>query len=437
VISTNVAETGITIKSLKYVIDSGYNKEIEFNPNFGTRGLLTRPAPRSRIQQRMGRVGRLFYGYFYPLYSEHVYNSVGTNQLPQILVEDISPIILRVICEQLRNKKLTGRESNFRITDIDMLDVPAQDSIHYAIEKLFALGFLSMSAPPFNQDVQDTIAAPYAGHNFGLSKLGILATLFGIVAPESIRMILSGYSWGCHIGDLITIAAYMSIPAKDFVVRSETPVQKNINWEYVYKTGVPGFLAGDGEIYRVRALIADEFIDGIIIYSAAKQIISNDLKMSMVNLQRWCNASNIKYDTLISFIRERDSIIEQLLSNEFDVFGNPEHAFSKCNIDNFMDTICRIKYCIYDGFRMNMATWRDTHYEIIGGASITTPKLFRADEELLAKQASFEFVTKLRPRNVLYNSLELKLNKKTSMYSVVVDRISVLDGFVNIDFNPF
>jgi hypothetical protein len=86
---------------------------------------------------------------------------------------------------------------------------------------------------------------------------------------------------------------------------------------------------------------------------------------------------------------------------------------------------------------MNMATWRDTHYEIIGAASITTPKLFRADEELLAKQASFEFVTKLRPRNVLYNSLELKLNKKTSMYSVVVDRISVLDGFVNIDFNPF
>jgi len=429
VISTNVAETGITIKSLKYVIDSGYNKEIEFNPNFGIRGLLTRPAPRSRIQQRMGRVGRLFYGHFYPLYSEAIYNSVGGNQLPQILVEDISPIMLRIICEQLRTKKLAGKSQEFKITDIDMLDIPAPDSLHYALEKMFALGFIDIGT-----SLND--AATSRG-GFTLSKLGEVATLFNMISPESIRMILGGYSWGCYIGDLVTIAAYLITPIKEFVIRSESSVQKNINWELVYNTGAPRFLTGDGELYRVRSLVADEFIDGIIIYSAVKQIIAKDLKMAMVNLQKWCDAANIKYDAIINFVRDRDGILEQMISNEMDVFQNADRAFASCNIDNFMDTVARIKYCIYDGHRLNIARWDGAEYKIIGGAAINTPKLFRIDEEVVAKQVSFEFITKLRPQNILYNSLELKLNRKTSMYAAVVDRISVMDGFVHVDFSPF
>ena len=55
IIATIVAETGLTIDTLKYVIDCGWNKSTEVYQPWEAFGLITRPAPMSKIKQRKGR----------------------------------------------------------------------------------------------------------------------------------------------------------------------------------------------------------------------------------------------------------------------------------------------------------------------------------------------------------------------------------------------
>ena len=58
ILSTSVAETGKTFKTLRYVIDFGYDRTNEYNPTMKVETIVSKPAQIARIEQRWGRVGR-------------------------------------------------------------------------------------------------------------------------------------------------------------------------------------------------------------------------------------------------------------------------------------------------------------------------------------------------------------------------------------------
>lgn len=72
IISTNIAETSLTIPNIRYVIDSGFEKYKHFDKvwkwykGWGTRAMA---------EQRSGRAGRVAHGYCYRLYSTAVYSN--------------------------------------------------------------------------------------------------------------------------------------------------------------------------------------------------------------------------------------------------------------------------------------------------------------------------------------------------------------------------
>lgn len=473
IIATNFAETGITIPSLKYVIDSGYNKEIEFNPNYNLRALVARPAPKSRIIQRKGRAGRLFKGEFYPLYPEYIYKMLPDSQLPQILLEDVSPIMLDIINEQLKVKKLAGGDPVFSVNDIDMIDVPAPDALHIALEKLYILGFISPRAPKYEIEVNDILNNDELEDKFSLTRLGAIASTFSMTAPESIRMILSAYTWECSILDMITIAAYIGMSARGFIAtapkeeapgvvgsgeiiggsrskpltktidierkgvlkKSSKKIKPGINWVEVYRMGAPGFLQSPNELYKLRVLLADEFIDGIFLFNAVKRIVAqSETKKALSDLQRWCTKVNVNYDSVIGFIKERDNIIEQMLTGEMDIFLNEPHSIANSTAETLMDTITKIKYCIYDGYRLNMIVREGVDYYTVNGRlQITPPELFKEDEQKKLEGTQYEFVATVAPKVLLFKEMGVKYNPITGAYDVIVDRVSVMDGFVNID----
>ncbi|AVG46261.1 ATP-dependent RNA helicase [Acanthamoeba polyphaga mimivirus] len=70
IIATNVAEASITLTNLKYVIDTGYNKVVVFDPLESISKTLTVPISYSSATQRRGRVGRLASGEVYHMYDE-------------------------------------------------------------------------------------------------------------------------------------------------------------------------------------------------------------------------------------------------------------------------------------------------------------------------------------------------------------------------------
>jgi pre-mRNA-splicing factor ATP-dependent RNA helicase DHX15/PRP43 len=58
VVSTNIAETSLTIDGVVYVIDPGFAKQKVYNPRTRVESLLVSPISRASAQQRAGRAGR-------------------------------------------------------------------------------------------------------------------------------------------------------------------------------------------------------------------------------------------------------------------------------------------------------------------------------------------------------------------------------------------
>lgn len=60
ILSTNIAETSITIPGVKYIIDTGMVKARGYNPRVGLDLLLVQPVSKAQARQRTGRAGEKF-----------------------------------------------------------------------------------------------------------------------------------------------------------------------------------------------------------------------------------------------------------------------------------------------------------------------------------------------------------------------------------------
>jgi len=96
VISTNIAETSITIDGIKVVIDSGIAKINYYNQKDFTSSLVTLPISKSSCEQRSGRAGRTAPGECFRLYSEHDYSMRSKFGSEEILRTDLSEVVLRM-----------------------------------------------------------------------------------------------------------------------------------------------------------------------------------------------------------------------------------------------------------------------------------------------------------------------------------------------------
>ncbi|KAJ8969048.1 hypothetical protein NQ314_001948 [Rhamnusium bicolor] len=93
VLSTNLAETSVTIDDCVFVIDSGKMKEKHFDPNRNMESLETVWVTRANALQRKGRAGRVMSGVCIHLYTNHRFKH---HMLPQPI-----PEINRIPLEQL------------------------------------------------------------------------------------------------------------------------------------------------------------------------------------------------------------------------------------------------------------------------------------------------------------------------------------------------
>ncbi|GJT41610.1 probable pre-mRNA-splicing factor ATP-dependent RNA helicase DEAH4 [Tanacetum coccineum] len=109
IVTTSIAETSITVPGIRYVIDSGFMKQKEYNASTGICFLKIVPISKGQAIQRAGRAGRLRYGRCIRLYTLDFY--LGT--LPDDVVPEIqrSPIASRVLL--LKSLQLMSRNSVF------------------------------------------------------------------------------------------------------------------------------------------------------------------------------------------------------------------------------------------------------------------------------------------------------------------------------------
>ncbi|MBE2212833.1 MAG: ATP-dependent RNA helicase HrpA [Opitutaceae bacterium] len=96
VLSTNIAETSLTIPGIRFVIDTGEARISRFNNRTRTRRLPIEPISQSSANQRKGRCGRVAEGVCIRLYSEDDFKKRPEFSVPEIHRANLADVILRM-----------------------------------------------------------------------------------------------------------------------------------------------------------------------------------------------------------------------------------------------------------------------------------------------------------------------------------------------------
>ena len=133
VLATNIAETSLTINGIKYVIDTGFNKETSFNAKTGMESLMVVPISQAAANQRAGRAGRTQPGKCFRLFTAYSFqHELDPNTTPEILRTNMCNVVLML--------KSLGIDN---LLAFDFMDAPPPDTLIRSLEQLYALGALN------------------------------------------------------------------------------------------------------------------------------------------------------------------------------------------------------------------------------------------------------------------------------------------------------
>ena len=94
IVSTNVAETSLTIDGVTTVVDSGLARTARFDPARGINTLLVERISAASADQRAGRAGRTAPGVCVRLWTEREHGQRAAHELPEVKRLDLSEVVL-------------------------------------------------------------------------------------------------------------------------------------------------------------------------------------------------------------------------------------------------------------------------------------------------------------------------------------------------------
>ena len=132
VVSTNVAETSVTIDGIRHVVDSGVARVARYDAERGIGTLFIEPISRASSDQRKGRAGRTAFGDCWRLWTESGHLNRPERNTPEIQRSDLAEVVL--LLHSLGIK---------RAAEFDWLDKPDPQAIERAEKLLVMLGALA------------------------------------------------------------------------------------------------------------------------------------------------------------------------------------------------------------------------------------------------------------------------------------------------------
>ncbi|KAL9321150.1 hypothetical protein ACSQ67_012989 [Phaseolus vulgaris] len=180
VISTNIAETSLTLEGIVYVVDSGFSKQRFYNPISDIENLVVAPISRASARQRTGRAGRVRPGKCYRLYTEEYFlNHMPNEGIPEIQRSNMVSCVIQL--------KALGIDN---ILGFDWPASPSAEAMIRALEVLYSLGVLDDDAK---------LTSPTG---FQVAEIPL--------DPMVSKMIIASSQLGCS-EEIITIAAVLSV----------------------------------------------------------------------------------------------------------------------------------------------------------------------------------------------------------------------------------
>lgn len=404
ILSTVVAETGLTLNSLKYVIDAGFSITQEYYPE--AFGLTVRPTTESRILQRRGRVGRVFGpGYFYPLYTESTRAMLQQQNFPDLFIRDYSDSHLIVVKEQLRQNKALKRPEIFKVEEMTLLDSPPVENFINANVKAHKLGFL---------------ITDQEGCRF--TKSGTLASKFLRMKMECIRMALTSYIYPCSMYDIITLSSIllMKYSLEDFM----SPKTKKVEYlglppdakplSKLNKTIFGGGLDIDPDhkfYYQTKLLLSNHFLEIMLLFDEFEKHIDD-----IDACEKWCEEAGLDMKSMFDLLVFRSKYVSEF--KMFDIERNDHMRLCKQDFAGSIEIVKNITYCMQEGFKLNvLINDHDNVYTSFYGDKIEVKPMLpsKCIDRMIACNLIGDYK---QPKKIYYNYLKLEEIRGTMSYKI-------------------
>jgi hypothetical protein len=162
-------------------------------------------------------------------------------------------------------------------------------------------------------------------------------------------------------------------------------------------------------------------------------------------IKEFCELHQVNYGGMMTFLENRDEITRDFLFNmNMDPYAN-----SHIDLHNLLNTyntnqnlfeesieeIIKIKKCIYEGYKLNVATYdkeKETYISNHNGYKIDVNTYLLRNLPYLKNGERF---IDNKPKHILYDSLVIKANMDNEYTFTVSNAVSVLSGYIFIDPN--
>lgn len=284
IIATNIAETSLTIKGIRYVIDCGYSKLKVYNPKIGLDSLAITPVSKANADQRSGRAGRTGPGIAYRLYTEETFQEdMYIQTIPEIQRTNLSNTLLL-----LKSLNVTDELSKF-----PFIDKPPLQTFLSSLYELWFIGAIDNKGQ--------------------LTSLGLKMAKLPL-QPSLSKILLIAVQNGCS-DEMLTIVSMLSVP------------------QVFYR---PKERQKEADVARNKFFIAKS--DHLTLLNVFVQWRANNFSA------HWCNKHFVQYKSLVRARDIRDQLLRILVSQNIPVVssGKDWDIIKKCICSGFAHQAAKI-----------------------------------------------------------------------------------------------
>ncbi|XP_044738895.1 probable ATP-dependent RNA helicase kurz [Chrysoperla carnea] len=292
VVSTNVAETSLTIPNIKYVIDTGKAKVRLYDKLTGVSTHQVTWASQAAANQRAGRAGRTAPGHCYRLYSSAVFNDTFKEfSEPEIQQKPVDDLYLQMKCMNID-----------KIVNFPFPSAPDLIQLKSAEKRLIQIGALQ----PNEQDTNKPSTVTPLGR--AISKFPVLPR-FGKMLALSHQQNLLPFTI-CMVAALSVPEVLLEVP----IFHTDEMSAKNIRqkWQQTRRAwaGVGNSLLLGDPMVLLRAVGAAEYAN------------------SQGSLEKFCNDNGLRHKAVVEIRKLRVQLTNEIKANmpELDLIVDPKMA---------------------------------------------------------------------------------------------------------------
>ncbi|CAD6190974.1 unnamed protein product [Caenorhabditis auriculariae] len=330
ILSTNIAETSLTIPGIRIVIDCLHAKIKNYNSVERYEELNVQLISKAQATQRAGRAGREAHGTCYRLIQHSKYEKLQEDSVPEILRSNLAATFLELLKVGMQNPH-----------KLKLIDMPSADSISASMRELKAMGAIA----PIRE----------GSSRFQLTEHGETLCAFPL-PPDHARIVTMAEKEGC-VSEVLKIVAAMQA-------------------EWIMYPYAP-YGTSDEEFARARARFETREGDHLTILKVmlathhfmkqrpnGEKVLNGGMndprKIPMANLKNYCdeniiNMRNLKTATLIEK-QLRDIVVER---------GG---KVTSCGVD-----FTSIRKCLAHGLFLNSCEYdrQEDRYRLMVNPSVT------------------------------------------------------------------